>query len=269
MSTVQSKYEALQRRLEEIAQQDCALAFSGGTDSTLLCCMLKQAAAKQGTELLVLLAKTVLHPLPDLRDAREFCASHDLKLHEIELNELEVIEHNPKNRCYLCKRQIFMRLRQICKEHGVTQLIDGTNADDLKCYRPGLQAVKELHVLSPLAELGFTKAEVRACLALLGLKAAEKPSSACLATRFPYGTHLTPEKLAMAGKAEEALRALHFYNVRVRCYEPSLARIELNADELPRALELKQEIIQAVKKAGLHYVTLDLEGFRSGSMDEI
>ena len=262
----------LELELTQLASHKIALAFSGGVDSSLLLVLLG-LRRKHGTlphGMVALTVNTTLHPQHELKEAQDLAQSFNLPLEVLELDELPVIAHNPVNRCYLCKKALMGKLQARAAELGCGVVIDGTNADDLTQYRPGLQALKELGIKSPLAEAGLSKEQVRALLQELGLEIAHKPSNACLATRFPYGTELKVEALTAVGKAEEALHALGFRNVRVRAYpEARLIRLEVDPDALSRAIEYRNfilPILQAIP--GYDHYTLDLEGFASGSMDK-
>ena len=196
-------------------------------------------------------------------------AKENHSIHEvISIDELkqEEIRFNPKNRCYLCKKSLFSGLLDFAGAHDAAIVMEGTNQDDLKQYRPGIQAVKELGVKSPLMEAGFTKAEIRAYARELGISVAERPSSPCLATRLPYGTEIDMALLKRIGEGEEALRNLGLKNVRIRVHG-EIARLEVDTASFPMILERREEVLTILKKVGVPYLTLDLEGFRSGSMD--
>ncbi len=255
--------------LSELSMQNCALACSGGTDSTLLLYLLSKACRAHQTKLFAMFARTELQTHTDLENAQAHCAALGVDLTLVQVHSLDAVAHNPPNRCYLCKKELFTQFRALATAEDCPQLIDGTNADDLHNFRPGLQALAELSVISPLAQCGIKKSQVRALLAQYGLSAAAQPSSACLATRFAYGMELNADKLQRVGKAEEELHALGFYNVRVRVHPGSIVRLELDQSALARALTMSAKIIDIVKAAGFNYVTLDLQGFRSGSMDEL
>ena len=184
------------------------------------------------------------------------------------LNELAVpeIKNNPADRCYRCKKELYRRMLQFAEEKGISRLLEGSNEDDLHVYRPGLRAIGELGVRSPLAEMGLTKEEVRFLAKDYGIPVADRPSSPCLATRLPYGTEIDLELLRRIDEAEEFLRKLSFYNVRVRVHR-DIARLEIDTEEFPQLLKERERIIRKLKELGFPYVTLDLEGFRSGSMD--
>ncbi len=246
------------------------VAFSGGTDSTLL---LK--AAIDGLGRANVLAVTALSPLfPDRErvQARETAQGLGVDHVTIESNEMEVpgFCQNPINRCYLCKKELFEKLVRIARERAIPFVIEGSTMDDENDHRPGRIAIQELGIRSPLKEALLTKAEIREMSRELGLSTWDKPSFACLASRFPYGEEITPEGLRMVDEAEAFLFERGFRQVRVRHYR-SLARIELLPEEMGRLLEegLRQEVVGRLKAIGYKYITLDLQGFRSGSMNEV
>ena len=174
--------------------------------------------------------------------------------------------HNPVDRCYLCKKHMFEKICRKSEQLGAAAVIDGTNGDDTKEYRPGIRALKELGIKSPLMELGITKQEVRSLAAEYGISTAAKPSSPCMATRFPYGTKLDYDMIRKAERLEDELKEMGFYNVRARIHD-SLARLEVDVEDLEKAVRMKDRIVRCTKALGYTYVTLDLEGFRSGSLD--
>lgn len=262
---LQLKEERLRGLLESL-RAPVALAFSGGVDSSFL--LKELTAVSSEYRPLPVYIDSFLNPRTSLEVARDFCASLDLELKVLPVNELDhpLILNNDRTRCYHCKTLLFKTLKDFVRQFDCTTVLDGTNYDDLFVYRPGLQALKELQILSPLALCALTKEEIRALGQKYGLKATAAPSSPCLATRFPYGTRLTQEGFAQVAAAENCLRSMGFYNVRVRVHGP-LVRLELDSSALVRALALKEEIVAKLKELGFRYVTLDLEGFRSGSMD--
>ena len=246
------KKERLKALLDEYTKGNACLAFSGGIDSSLILKLAQEAADRNGTKLYAVSFDTVLHPKAD----REIASRVARENHSI----------HPKNRCYLCKKSLFSGLLDFARAHDAAVVMEGTNQDDLKQYRPGIQAVKELGVKSPLMEAGFTKAEIRAYAKELGISVAERPSSPCLATRLPYGTEIDMALLKRIGEGEEALRNLGLKNVRIRVHG-EIARLEVDSTSFPAILEQKEEVLSILKKVGVPYLTLDLEGFRSGSMD--
>lgn len=240
------------------------VAFSGGVDSSLLV----KLACGAGIPVHAVTFDSTLQPAADAPQAAKQAASYGVKHVLLRCDPLsdEVVRMNRKERCYRCKYALFARLREYAAEQGFAAVIDGTNADDLSEYRPGLRALRELSIVSPLAELGITKAMVREFAAEIGLDVAKKPSSPCLATRFPYDTLLTEQELSRAGKAEELLRGFGFLTVRARVHG-ELLRIEVPLEQLAQAVQCAGELVPAMRALGFSQVTLDLAGFRSGSFD--
>ena len=268
MGNIAEKRVMLDDLLENDTKCDCAVAFSGGVDSSLLLKLVCEKAKKNHTRVYAFTIHTALHPKAELelteRLAHEMGAEHVV----IFVNELEEagIENNPKNRCYLCKKCMFEKVISEAEKRNAVVVLEGTNADDTKEYRPGLTALKELGIQSPLMEAGMTKAEVRILAAEYGVSVADRPSSPCMATRFPYNTKLTLPELQNVERMEAAIHGLGFYNVRTRIHG-NLVRIEVDAEHILKAVELKEELVQIGKENGYDYVTVDLEGFRSGSQD--
>lgn len=264
------KKQTLLTSIEEYAKEDVAIAFSGGADSSLLLKVVCEAAEKYRRKVYAITVQTELHTVEDLKVAekvaKEIGAFHTV-LHIDELNEAG-IEMNPLNRCYLCKKLLFTRMKEKAEQMGITRILEGTNADDLRAYRPGLKAVKELGIISPLADALLTKEEVRALASEYGISVAVRPANPCMATRFPYGTRLTKEDMGRAGQGEAYIKSLGVYNVRLRVQEQT-ARIEVDPDYFEHILQNRKEIVQYLKQIGYRYVSLDMEGFRSGSMDEV
>lgn len=242
------------------------VAFSGGADSALV---LKVAVDELGARAR---AMTAISPTMARRErdraaafAREVGATLDL----VESHELERpgFSHNPTNRCYLCKSELLELAQPHAARHGLGHVLLGTNVDDLGDHRPGLAAANERGARHPLVEAGLTKADVRAISQALGLSTWDKPQLACLSSRFPYGTEITPERLAQIDRFEEGLYDLGFRQLRVR-YHEAVARLELEPEALPLAVAKRREIVALGKQSGFTYVTVDLEGFRSGAMNE-
>lgn len=265
----EEKKQELLKKMEAYGKQDFAVAFSGGVDSSLLLYLAVQAAEKQGHQVYALTADTVLHPSSDLEIARKVAKSAGAVHHVVTVDELKdpAILKNPVDRCYLCKKQLFLEFFQVCRELGAACILEGSNADDLAVYRPGIRAVRELQVDSPLAETGFTKAEVRKMAAELGILTASRPSTPCMATRLPYGAVLEPELLRKIEQGEGFLKDLGFSNVRLRVHG-EITRLELPADALEKAVRQREAIVRGLQEMGFRYITIDLEGFRSGSMDQ-
>lgn len=268
LNHTKKKRKQLEAFLQKLTREDVCVAFSGGVDSSLLLVMTWEAAQKNNTQVYALTMDTVLHPKADLEIVRTVLARTGAMHKILTLNELAVpeIKNNPADRCYRCKKELYRRMLQFAEEKGISRLLEGSNEDDLHVYRPGLRAIGELGVRSPLAEMGLTKEEVRFLARDYGIPVADRPSSPCLATRLPYGTEIDLELLRRIDEAEEFLRKLSFYNVRVRVHR-DIARLEIDTEEFPQLLKERERIIRKLKELGFPYVTLDLEGFRSGSMD--
>ena len=246
------------------------MAFSGGVDSSVLLAAACKAVIESGINkpVLAVTFATRLHPHGDTKDAAELAKNLGAIHKTIEIDEFSDarISENPRNRCYLCKSLLFQSLLQTGKNEGHTFFCEGSNLDDTKVYRPGIQAVRELKVASPLIECELTKDMIRDIAAAEGLSVATKPSTPCMATRLPYDTHFDYELLDRINSGEVWLRNQNFYNVRLRFHDPIL-RIEIDKPDFNRFIEQHEAIVNAMKKLGFKYITLDLEGFRSGSMD--
>ena len=258
----------LEKKMAEYANQDICLAFSGGVDSSLLLKAAAEAVKKTGKKVYAVTFDSRLHPSCDLEIARRVAEGLG-GIHEvITVDELEQkeIRHNPVNRCYLCKRHLFQSLKDFAGKRNIRLILDGTNEDDMHVYRPGIQALKELGIVSPLAELHVTKAEVKAIAAEYGISVASRPSTPCMATRIPYNTDIDYEVLEKIGAGEAYLRTMIGGNVRLRLHG-DIVRIEVDLNAFEKVLEMREELIRKLKEMGFLYITLDLEGFRSGSMD--
>lgn len=267
MSYEEKKIKLLEE-VDRLSQEDVVLAFSGGVDSSLLLKLFSKSTKKTGKKVYAVTVHTKIHPMKDLEISRRVADEMGVEHKIISIDELKEagIEDNPVNRCYLCKKSIFEKLQRYAEELGVKQVVEGTNEDDLHVYRPGIKAIRELGINSPLADSGFTKEEVRKLAAELGVSVSNRPSTPCMATRFPYGTMLDYDRIHKVEEAEKWLRDLGFYNVRIRVHE-DIARIEVDKNEMIMLLEKKEEVVEKLKEFGYDYITLDLEGFRSGSMD--
>jgi uncharacterized protein len=258
------KLVELERDLESMGK--VAIAFSAGVDSTLVLAIAKKVLDEK---VMAITVSTELQAPKEIEMAKRIAqglgAKH-LIIHLQLLNNPQ-ITRNPKDRCYLCKKSVLTSIFRSAKQNGYSIVVDGTNADDANSTRPGLRALRELGVRSPLSEVGLTKDEIRAASAILQLPTKDKPSNPCLATRIPFNSPLTQEKLHMIDKTEVGLRDLGFPEVRVRHYG-DIARIEVPITRFIDILENRERIVQLVKRAGFVYATLDLQGYRSGSMEE-
>jgi uncharacterized protein len=251
------------------SQESVLVGFSGGVDSAYLACVAIEALGPGG--MLAVIGRSASYPAEQWAAARGVADAFGIPVLELDTDELADPRYaaNPSNRCYFCKSELWSRLAPVARARGMATIVDGTNADDLAGHRPGAQAAREHDVRSPLADLGFGKAEIRALSAARGIPTWQQPSSPCLASRIPYGTPVTVPRLAEVERAEAALRALGVSgDLRVR-HHGDLARVELSSDELPRWLEpgAADQLCAAVGAAGFARVAIDLCGFRSGSLN--
>ncbi|MBP2015372.1 ATP-dependent sacrificial sulfur transferase LarE [Anaerococcus degeneri] len=254
--------------IENLLKEKVVLAFSGGVDSALL---LKIATSlrKDENDVVAMFFKAPSSTEEDLTNAKNLAEEMGVKLFikDVDIFIDDHIVNNSKDRCYHCKSHLFKQAIKLKDELGYGYVIDGTNTDDHKVYRPGLMALRDLGVVSPLNMAGFSKEMVRALADYLKISVAKRPSAPCLLTRFPYGTKITPAKLDRLEKAEAFIRDLGFIKFRVRDHS-NIARIELTPNDFMAFIDKKDQVIKEFKNLGFSYVTVDLEGFRSGSMDE-
>jgi uncharacterized protein len=263
--------ETLHKRLAELERilapyGSALVAFSGGVDSSLALAVAARALPKERVLAVTSNNETYLPSELDL--AREFAKSLGVEHLVVNTRELDNPDYasNPTNRCYFCKSTLYSDLARLAEKRGYACVVDGANKDDEGDYRPGRKAARELGVVSVLSEAGMTKAEVRELAKYLGLPTWDKPALACLSSRFPYGQEITPEKLSQVARAEEFLRSEGFMQVRVR-HHGEIARLEVSPEELEKAFTMREKISTELKDAGFLYVTLDLAGYKSGSLN--
>ena len=267
MADIYEKKRRLENYLRELGS--AAVAYSAGVDSTFL---LKTAHDVLGEKAAAITVRSCLMPGKEFAEAESFCKSLGIKhiIADLDPFTIDGFAENPPNRCYICKKALFGQMLEIVKDQGISYIAEGSNADDENDYRPGMKAVKELGIKSPLLEAGLSKAEIRKLSEEMGLPTWNKPSFACLASRCAYRETITKEKLFMVNKAEQLLLNMGFSQIRVRIHRENMARIEISPDEFEKILfqENAKKISSYLHELGFLYVSLDLDGYRTGSMND-
>ncbi|ERI93966.1 TIGR00268 family protein [Clostridiales bacterium oral taxon 876 str. F0540] len=264
---LQQKFQKLKDILKEIGS--AAIAYSGGVDSTFL---LKVAYDELGENIIAVTAKSSTYPEREYKEAQKYIAQFGAKHITIVSEELEIegFAKNPVNRCYFCKTELFSKVRQEADKYGLKHVLDGSNFDDIGDYRPGMKAAREQGVRSPLKEAELTKNDIRELSKMLNIPTWDKPSFACLSSRFPYGNEITVQKLSMVDKAEQFLMDMGFRQLRVR-HHGDIARIEVAPEDRAKFfdIDIMDKVGKEFKNIGFKYVTLDMLGYRTGSMNEV
>lgn len=262
---MEDKLNALKERLGEY--RNAVVAFSGGVDSTFLARVAKDV---YGDNVLLITATSSTNPFYELEEAKSLAAMMNARHRIIVTEEIDNPDYaaNPPDRCYYCKSELFSKIKFIAAQEGYEAVLDGSNAEDIKDFRPGMKAKKEKGVISPLAETGFSKSDIRYYSQKYNLPTATKQSYACLGSRIPYGEQITKTKLDRLAIAELSVRYLGFSQFRIRSHE-NLARCEFIPSEMEKAWQLREKITDICQKSGFTYVTIDLKGYRSGSMNEV
>jgi len=246
--------------------QKVAIGFSGGVDSSFL---LKIASEVLGKNVLAVTAISATYPKKESTEAKKFAQSlgSSYRIIRIDIDKMPIFKKNPVDRCYYCKKELYKQIKKIAQQEHISFVLDASNLDDLNDYRPGRKALEELDIKTPLIDAQFTKQDIRTLSKTMNLPTWDKPSLACLASRFPYDTMITKERLKMIEDAENILWGLGVHQVRVR-YHETISRIEVEPKDFDLILTHSKEIIQQFKRLGFHYITLDLEGFKSGRLNE-
>jgi uncharacterized protein len=260
-----SKLEQLKVNLKDMGS--VAIGFSGGADSSFL---LKVASDVLGDNVFAITVNSMLHPKRELSDAVRFVQqmnAHHIVI-DVDMDAIEDFKENPENRCYFCKKFIFSKIKDVAKQENIPYVLDASNYDDLQDYRPGMKALERVGVISPLVDVGLGKSEIRELSKQMDLDTWNKPSFACLASRFPYGVEITKSRLEQVEKAELFLHSLGIKQFRVR-YHTEVARIEVSKNDFQRIFKHSDEIVKKFKELGFNYIALDIEGYRTGSLNEV
>lgn len=264
------KEELLREYIGKLTENGVLVAFSGGVDSTLVLKIALEESRKRNGKVVACTFETFLSPENDIEITRKLAKDYGVELVEryIDQTDNTFVLNNSVDRCFHCKKVIFLNALGIAKKYNLKYVLDGTNHDDLGVYRPGLRALKELDIKSPLAECNFSKKEVRELAEKMGISVAKRPSAPCLATRFPYNKKLPLDKFSIVDKGENLLKQLGFPVNRIRLYD-DVTRIEIPVTDFDKFIKMREEITKELKNLGFKYINLDMEGFRSGSMDEV
>lgn len=259
------KLKRLQNNLEKL--NSVAIGYSGGVDSTFLT---KIANDVLGENAIAITARSSIFPKKELIEAKKYTKKIGIKhiIFDFDETKIKIFTKNPVNRCYFCKKELFTQIKHIAKENHISYVADGSNIDDESDYRPGMKALKEIGIISPLREVGLTKAEIKSLSKEMKIKIWDKPSNACLASRFPYGVEISKSRLSQVEKAEIFLSSYGIPQLRVR-YHKDIARIEVPPDCFNIIIKNSEEINKYFKKLGFKYTTLDIKGFRTGSLNEV
>ena len=267
-NAVHTRYERLQSALREMGS--VAIGYSGGVDSTLL---VKVAADILAANALAVIGRSETYPTREFEEAVALAESIGVRFLVVNTEETDVLkfQENPPDRCYFCKTELFGKLGDIAAREGIAWIADGTITDDMGDFRPGMRAKSEKNVRSPLLEAGFSKADVRELSRHLNLPTWDKPAFACLSSRFPYGMEISKENLVRVDSAETFLRDLGFRRFRVRFHDKNTARIEVGKEEMLRLMDeaVREQVVERMKELNFTYITLDLQGYRTGSMNEV
>lgn len=260
-----TKLEQLKTNLKKMGS--VILGFSGGVDSSFL---LKVASSVLGQRVLGVTVNSTLLTKEELDDALRFVKENNIHhiVIEIDVEKIPHLQENPNNRCYFCKKHIFSKIKEVASQENIAYVLDGSNYDDLKDFRPGMKALERFGVVSPLVDVKLTKKEIRALSKEMNLPTWDKPAFACLASRFPYGIQIDKKRLNVVGQAEKFLRNLGAKQVRVR-YHNDIARIEVLKNDFDKIINNYKEISKKFKELGFKYVTLDIQGYRTGSLNEV